>query len=39
MDQVMREIHNWTERKREIMKPYHIQVALERLQAHFHYAN
>lgn len=39
LETVQHEIHNWTDRKKEIMKPYHIQMALERLKHHFQYAN
>ena len=31
-EEIERHIHQWTNRKKEIMKPYHIQVAYERLE-------
>lgn len=31
LDQVKSEIHNWTSRKKQIMKPHHIEIAYKRL--------
>lgn len=31
-DELKGEVHNWTRRKKSIMKPYHLKVAFERLE-------
>lgn len=33
--QIITEISNWTKRKKDIMKPFHIQVAYERLKEYY----
>jgi hypothetical protein len=35
INQIKNEIYNWTNRKRNLMKPSHIEVALERLKQIF----
>jgi len=39
LDKIMAEIGQWTKRKKEIMKPFHIKVAHQRLQEYYQNQN
>jgi len=39
LQEIQQEIHNWTDRKKDLMKPQHIKLVHTRLQQHLSYAN